>query len=510
MIEARDLTKRYGSTVAVDALSFDVRPGSVTGFLGPNGSGKSTTMRLILGLDRPDAGQVRVGGRRYRELRWPLREVGALLEARAFHPGRSARSHLAALAASNAIPRARVDEVLDMVGLASAAGRRAGKFSLGMGQRLGVAAALLGDPAVLLLDEPVNGLDPEGVRWIRNLLKSLAAQGRTVLVSSHLISEMALTAERLVVIGRGRLLADTTVAELSAGSASLEDAFFRLTSGAIEYRVDHGEGGNVMTTTAETRVPGGRYGLAHAARMEWIKLRSLRSTWWTLAVTVAEPSGIAVAVAAEHQERLRGPDQQHADRHVRRAAAGRRSRRAGHDQRVHLGDDPGHARRRAAAPAGAGGQGRGLRRHDAGHRGGGPFIAFFAGGRRCAHGSRRPRWASPACCARCADRGRLLPDRAARPGPGRDHPAHRGRGRGAGGRGIRAALVIGVVAHGVAAYMPLLILENSLSTTKPVTCGTDGASCPHFLSAWAGLGVLCLYAAIALAAGGWLLARRDA
>jgi ABC-2 type transport system ATP-binding protein len=228
VIEARDLTKRYGPTVAVDALSFDVRPGSVTGFLGPNGSGKSTTMRLILGLDRPDAGEVRVGGRAYRELRWPLREVGALLEARAFHPGRSARGHLAALAASNAIPRTRVDEVLDMVGLAGAAGRRAGKFSL--------AAALLGDPAVLLLDEPVNGLDPEGVRWIRNLLKSLAAQGRTVFVSSHLISEMALTAERLVVIGRGRRLADTTVAGLSAGAASLEDAFFELTSGAVEYR----------------------------------------------------------------------------------------------------------------------------------------------------------------------------------------------------------------------------------------------------------------------------------
>jgi len=236
VIEARELTKRYGSTVAVNALSFDVRPDSVTGFLGPNGSGKSTTMRLILGLDRPDAGQVRVGGRRYRGLRWPLREVGTLLEAKAFHPGRSARSHLAALAASNAIPRSRVDEVLDMVGLTSAAGRRAGKFSLGMGQRLGVAAALLGDPAVLLLDEPVNGLDPEGVRWIRNLLKSLAAQGRTVFVSSHLISEMALTAERLVVIGQGRLLADTTVAEMSAGSASLEEAFFRLTSEAVEYR----------------------------------------------------------------------------------------------------------------------------------------------------------------------------------------------------------------------------------------------------------------------------------
>ena len=240
MIEVRGLTKRYGPAVAVDALSFDVRPGAVTGFLGPNGSGKSTTMRLILSLDRPDAGQARIGGRRYRDLRWPLREVGALLEAKAFHPGRSARSHLAALAASNAVPRSRVDEVLGMVGLAGAAGRRSGKFSLGMAQRLGVAAALLGDPAVLLLDEPVNGLDPEGVRWIRDLLKSLAAQGRTVFVSSHLISEMALTAERLVVIGRGRLLADTTVAELSARSASLEDAFFQLTGGAVEYRPTQG------------------------------------------------------------------------------------------------------------------------------------------------------------------------------------------------------------------------------------------------------------------------------
>jgi ABC-2 type transport system ATP-binding protein len=189
-----------------------------------------------MGLDRPDAGQVRIGGRRYADLRWPLREVGAMLEAKAFHPGRSARAHLTALAAGSAIPRARVDEVLDTVGLTSAAGRRAGKFSLGMGQRLGVAAALLGDPAVLLLDEPVNGLDPEGVRWIRNLLKSLAAQGRTVFVSSHLISEMALTAERLVVIGRGRLLADTTVAELSTGSGSLEEAFFRLTGEAVEYQ----------------------------------------------------------------------------------------------------------------------------------------------------------------------------------------------------------------------------------------------------------------------------------
>jgi ABC-2 type transport system ATP-binding protein len=240
VIEVRGLTKRYGRVLAVDALSFDVRPGVVTGFLGPNGSGKSTTMRLMLGLDAPGRGAVRIAGCRYRELGWPLREVGALLETRAFHPGRSARAHLAALAASNAIPFRRVDEVLALVGLESAAGRRAGKFSLGMAQRLGIAAALLGDPGALLLDEPVNGLDPEGIRWIRDLMKSLAAEGRMVFVSSHLINEMAVTADRLIVIGAGRLLADTTVAELSARSASLEDAFLTLTSGSAEFRGTQG------------------------------------------------------------------------------------------------------------------------------------------------------------------------------------------------------------------------------------------------------------------------------
>jgi len=236
MIDAEGLTKRYGRTVAVDSLSFEVRPGAVTGFLGPNGSGKSTTMRMILGLDAPDRGSVRVAGRGYRRLGWPLREVGALLEARAFHPGRTARAHLAALAASNGIPAARVDAMLGLVGLDSAAGRRAGTFSLGMAQRLGIAAALLGDPGVLLFDEPVNGLDPEGIRWLRGLLQSLAAEGRVVFVSSHLISEIALTADRLIVIGAGRLLADTTVAELSARSVSLEDAFLELTAGAAEFR----------------------------------------------------------------------------------------------------------------------------------------------------------------------------------------------------------------------------------------------------------------------------------
>jgi ABC-2 type transport system ATP-binding protein len=235
MIAVKSLTKRYGRVTAVNSLTFDVTPGMVTGFLGPNGSGKSTTMRMIMGLDAPDAGQATICGRAYRELRWPLREVGSMLEARSFHPGRSARSHLGALAASNAIPSARVDEVLGIVGLEAAADRRAGKFSLGMAQRLGVAAALLGDPSVLLLDEPVNGLDPEGIRWIRGLLQSMAARGHTILVSSHLISEMALMAGELVVIGQGRLLAQTTVAGLSAGAESLEEAFLQLTSGTTEY-----------------------------------------------------------------------------------------------------------------------------------------------------------------------------------------------------------------------------------------------------------------------------------
>ena len=236
MIEARGLSKRYGATDAVQSLTFNVRSSMVTGFLGPNGSGKSTTMRLILGLDTPDAGHVRIGGRRYRDLRWPLREVGALLETRAFHPGRSARAHLESLAAASAIPRSRVGEVLGLVGLDGVAGRRAGSLSLGMAQRLGIAAALVGDPGVLVLDEPVNGLDPEGIRWVRTLLRSLAAEGRVVLVSSHLIGEMARTAERLVVIARGRLLAQTSVAELSARSTSLEEAFLELTADGVEYR----------------------------------------------------------------------------------------------------------------------------------------------------------------------------------------------------------------------------------------------------------------------------------
>ena len=235
MISAHSLTKHYGRTVAVRDLSFTVRPGVVTGFLGPNGAGKSTTMRMLIGLDRPDAGRATVNGKLYRELRQPLREVGAMLEAKSFHPGRTARVHLGALAVSNGIPKRRVGEVLALVGLEAAAGRRSGKFSLGMAQRLGIAAALLGDPGTVILDEPVNGLDPGGVRWIRDLLKSLAAEGRTVLISSHLISEVAQTADELIVLGQGRLLAQATVAELSARASSLEDAFFQLAASASEY-----------------------------------------------------------------------------------------------------------------------------------------------------------------------------------------------------------------------------------------------------------------------------------
>ncbi|WP_285499384.1 ATP-binding cassette domain-containing protein [Actinokineospora sp. NBRC 105648] len=302
MIEMRSLTKRYGPTVAVDDLTFTVKPGQVTGFLGPNGAGKSTTMRMVLDLDAPTAGEVLLDGKRYHQLRHPLRHVGALLEAKAVHGGRTAYHHLLWLAQSNGIGKRRVREVIDLVGLDSVADKRAGGFSLGMGQRLGIAAALLGDPAVLLFDEPVNGLDPEGIRWIRTLMKDLAAEGRTVFVSSHLMSEMALTAEHLVVIGRGRLLADTsmsefisrnsrsfvrirtpdavrmravlsaagiqvepgpdhtlevtgakpavignlaainglTVDELSPQSASLEDAFMQLTADAVEYRAGAG------------------------------------------------------------------------------------------------------------------------------------------------------------------------------------------------------------------------------------------------------------------------------
>lgn len=227
--------KRYGEKVAVDAIDFTVHPGRVTGFLGPNGAGKSTTMRMIVGLDRPTSGTVQVNGRRYEQHRAPLREVGVLLDAKAAHRGRTAYKHLLAIAATHRIGASRVREVLGLAGLDAVAGKRIGGFSLGMGQRLGIAAALLGDPATIILDEPVNGLDPEGVRWVRNLMKSLAAEGRTVLLSSHLMSEMAQTADHLIVIGRGRILADAPIGEVTAGR-SLEDAYLALTTDDVEYR----------------------------------------------------------------------------------------------------------------------------------------------------------------------------------------------------------------------------------------------------------------------------------
>jgi ABC-2 type transport system ATP-binding protein len=246
-IEVHGLRKRYGSTLAVDDLTFTVQPGRVTGFVGPNGAGKSTTMRMILGLDAPDRGTALVNGRPYRVLDVPLREVGALLDARAFHPGRPARQHLRWLAASNRIPRGRVDAVLELVGLTRAARRKAGGFSLGMAQRLGIAAALLGDPPVLLFDEPVNGLDPEGIRWIRGFLRSLADEGRAVLVSSHLMSELEGTADHLLVIGRGRLIADTTVRELLDAAAGLR--FNVRTPQPVALMALLAEAGAVVTST---------------------------------------------------------------------------------------------------------------------------------------------------------------------------------------------------------------------------------------------------------------------
>jgi len=248
VIHAQGLTKDYGDKRAVDGLDFTVRPGLVTGFLGPNGSGKSTTMRLVLGLDAPTAGDVTVNGKHYRDHRSPMREVGALLEARSVHTGRSAYNHLLALAQTHGIGKRRVDELIDLVGLHEVARKRAGKFSLGMGQRLGIATALLGDPATLLLDEPANGLDPEGIHWMRNLLKTLAGEGRTVFVSSHLMSEMALTADHLIVIGRGRLIADTSVEDFVLRASSKQ---VRVRSPAAARLRDAVAGEGVSVTSPE-------------------------------------------------------------------------------------------------------------------------------------------------------------------------------------------------------------------------------------------------------------------
>ena len=273
MIEARGLAKRYGSTVAVNDLTFSIRPGLVTGFLGPNGAGKTTTMRMILGLDAPTQGSVTVGGRSYRDLPAPMREVGALLDAKALQGGRRARDHLLCLAQSNGIPRSRVDEVLRTVGLEGVARHRAKGFSLGMSQRLGIASALLGDPAVLIFDEPVNGLDPDGIHWVRTLMRALAAEGRTVLVSSHLMSEMALTADHLLVIGKGRLIADTSVDEFVRSSSqqsvhvrspqAAELAAFCREAGATVVGLDAGTDPDVIEITGMDSAEVGRLAAAH-------------------------------------------------------------------------------------------------------------------------------------------------------------------------------------------------------------------------------------------------------
>ena len=282
MIEARHLVKRYGSTVAVNDLSFFIRPGLVTGFLGPNGAGKTTTMRMILGLDAPTQGSVTVGGHSYRDLPTPMREVGALLDARALHGGRRARDHLRCLAQSNGIPRRRVDEVLRIVGLEDVARRRAKSLSLGMSQRLGIASALLGDPAVLIFDEPVNGLDPDGIHWVRTLMRELAAEGRTVLVSSHLMSEMALTADHLLVIGKGRLIADTSVEEF-VRSSSQQSVHVRSPQAAelaavcreAGATVDAGTDPDVMEITGMDSAEVGRLAAAHGiALSELIPVRA--------------------------------------------------------------------------------------------------------------------------------------------------------------------------------------------------------------------------------------------
>lgn len=255
MIQVEALTKRYGTTTAVDGLTFSARPGTVTGFLGPNGAGKSTTLRMIVGLERPTSGSTTVDGVRYADLSAPLHAVGVMLDARSVHPGRTAYRHLLAQARTHGIPRSRVDEVVAMTGLEAVVGRRAGTFSLGMGQRLGIAGALLGDPRTLILDEPVNGLDPDGVLWVRRLVRDLAAEGRTVLLSSHLMHELALCADRVVIIGQGRLLADAPVQEIvdASGGTTLEDAYLGLTAGAVEYRGRNADGPTGLSAAGGAR-----------------------------------------------------------------------------------------------------------------------------------------------------------------------------------------------------------------------------------------------------------------
>ena len=368
MIEVRNLTKRYGAETAVDDLSFEVRPGVVTGFLGPNGSGKSTTMRLLLGLDVPDRGYARIGGRRLSRPRLAAargRRIagGAGVSPRAHRPGPTCRAR-------------RQQRHRGLAGGRGAGDRRAWRASPAAGpgrsrsawrQRLGLASALLGDPQVLLLDEPVNGLDPDGIRWIRNLLKELAAQGRTVLVSSHLISEMAITAQNLIVIGGGRLLADTTVAELAVPLRLAGAGVLRTHHGLRRVRRRSVRKGTLMTVMTAA-LPTRRLPIPQRGRMEWIKLRSLRSTWWTLAFAVAGAVGIGTAVGIKTQGHLRRSDEQRARRRRARPAGDRRARRAGDEQRVQLRPDPLDVDGHPEPAAAAGRQGRRLRWGCAGDR----------------------------------------------------------------------------------------------------------------------------------------------
>ena len=298
MIEVQGLTRRYGDKTVVDDLTFAVQPGVVTGFLGPNGAGKSTTMRMLLGLETPDAGHATVNGREYRTLGAPAHEIGVLLDAGARHPGRSARDHLLSLAATHRIPVKRVDEVLDLVGLSEVARQRSGAFSLGMGQRLGIAAALLGDPETIMLDEPVNGLDPEGIRWIRELLRGLAEQGRTVFVSSHLMSEMALTAEHLIVIGRGRLLADLSVAELVARSATSvrvrspqPEALQRVLTGKDVHATFTDDGGFEVTGMSLAQIGDRAFGAGVPVHELTLKQASLEEAYMELTAHAVEYHG---------------------------------------------------------------------------------------------------------------------------------------------------------------------------------------------------------------------------
>ena len=307
MIEARGLCRRYGDTLAVDDLSFRVEPGRITGFLGPNGAGKTTTMRLILGLDQPTAGEVTIGGKPFRSSAAPMREVGALLDAGAVHGGRSAYHHLLCLAQAGNLPRRRVDEVLELVGLTSVAGKRAKGFSLGMGQRLGIAATLLGDPAILMFDEPVNGLDPEGILWIRNLMKRLAAEGRTVFVSSHLMSEMENTADHLIVIGQGRLIADCPVAEFIAQS-SRRTVRLRTPDPARLAALVTAEGGTVHDDGGGSLVVSGLTPerIGDLAFENSVRLHELAAARASLEQAFMELTGAAVQFRAAQQDILTG------------------------------------------------------------------------------------------------------------------------------------------------------------------------------------------------------------